>query len=398
MEEALQQGILRLIYSAISGEKLSLPEGFELEKAMPLIRAHQLGNMVYYGAANCGIDTELPVMRALFAVTCKSVLVDERQRYELKRLMESFDANGIDYMPVKGVIMKKLYPRTDMRIMGDADILIRMSQYDRIKDIVAQLGYEFKVQTDHELVWDHPNLHLELHKRLIPDYNVEFASYYGDCWHLGKPSQLNPHYYEMNDEDHMIFLFTHFAKHYRTGGIGIRHMTDLYVYKKAKPKLDENYIARELKKLKLLDFYKNVFDTLTVWFENGEANYKTEMITEHIFSSGAYGTSSRRFVAMAIHDKGETGKTSKQLQRKTWFNIIFLPYASMCIKYPILRKVPVLLPVMWVARGVNVLIQKPKKILQQRRRIALLNEDKLDEYEVLMNAVGLSFHFEEKDQ
>ena len=119
MNDVLQQGILNLLYSAVTGKAMPLPEGFDLAQAMPLIKSHQIGNLVYYGAANCGIDTKLPVMQDLFAITYKCMITDERQRKELKRLMDAFDANGIHYMPVKGVLMKPLYPKTDMRIMGE---------------------------------------------------------------------------------------------------------------------------------------------------------------------------------------------------------------------------------------------------------------------------------------
>ena len=175
MNDILQQGILRLLYSAVTGEIQTLPEGFDLAQAMPIIKAHQIGNLVYYGAANCGIDTKLPVMQELFSVTYKCMLINERQRAELKRLTDAFDANGIHYMPIKGILMKELYPKSDMRIMGDADILIKVEQYDRIVPIVEALGYHFVVETDHELVWENPGLHLELHKRLIPDYNRDFV-------------------------------------------------------------------------------------------------------------------------------------------------------------------------------------------------------------------------------
>ena len=53
MNDCIQQGILRLIHSAITGEAMPLPEGFDLTRAMPVIKAHQIGNLVYYGAANC---------------------------------------------------------------------------------------------------------------------------------------------------------------------------------------------------------------------------------------------------------------------------------------------------------------------------------------------------------
>lgn len=398
MNDILQQGILRLLYSAVTGEIQTLPEGFDLAQAMPIIKAHQIGNLVYYGAANCGIDTKLPVMQELFAVTYKSMLIDERQRAELKRLTDAFDANGVHYMPVKGILMKELYPKSDMRIMGDADILIKVEQYDRIVPIVEALGYHFVVETDHELVWENPGLHLELHKRLIPDYNRDFVDYYGDCWRLGKAVADHSGWHAMSDEDHMIYLFTHFAKHYRTGGIGVRHMLDLYIYRNAKAHMDNQYLFNELKKLGLYDFYANIFKTLAVWFEGAEHSCKTQIIADHIFGSGAYGSSSQRMMANAIWDQGKTGKNARQIQRKKWIQIIFLPYSSMCIKYPVLKKAKVLLPIMWVARWVEILIKKPGRISRIRKNVGIINESALDSFEERMNVVGLSFDFKEREE
>ena len=54
------------------------------------------------------------------------------------------------------------------------DILIRPEQYDRIVPILEQLNFREKNETDHELVWIHDDLYLELHKRLIPSYNKDF--------------------------------------------------------------------------------------------------------------------------------------------------------------------------------------------------------------------------------
>ena len=67
MMDCMQQGILRLLQSAISGQAMSLPENFDLVQALPLIKKHQLGNLIYYGAANCGMDSKSPVS----ALNCK---------------------------------------------------------------------------------------------------------------------------------------------------------------------------------------------------------------------------------------------------------------------------------------------------------------------------------------
>ena len=34
-----------------------------------------------------------------------------------------------------------MYPKTEMRVMSDADILIRTEQYDKIRPIMVELGY-----------------------------------------------------------------------------------------------------------------------------------------------------------------------------------------------------------------------------------------------------------------
>ena len=61
-----QQGILTLIRCGLTGEKLALPEGFDLEKAIPQIMRHGVTAMAYDGAVKCGVDKGLPVMQKLF--------------------------------------------------------------------------------------------------------------------------------------------------------------------------------------------------------------------------------------------------------------------------------------------------------------------------------------------
>jgi len=51
---------------------------------------------------------------------------------------------------------------------------------------MADLGYEELYESDHELVWNHDLMRIELHKRLIPSYNKDYYQYYGDGWQLAK--------------------------------------------------------------------------------------------------------------------------------------------------------------------------------------------------------------------
>lgn len=385
----IQCGVINLVYSALKGEKVSLPEAFDFSKAVKIAKKHKIEVLLYYGALNCGFSQDGPLMQELFMLTCGNIAVSEQQMYSIKEIFSAFDEQEINYLTLKGTMLKNIYPSPEMRSMGDADILIKTEQYGTIKQIMLKLGYTEITESDHELIWNKSNIHIELHKRLIPSYNKDYYAYFGDGWRLAKIK--NGSRYSMTDEDQMIYLFTHFAKHYRDAGIGIKHMTDLWVYRKSKPQLDEKYIKKELTSLQLYDFYVNIINTLSVWFENRESDGITDFITEVIFNSGVYG----RGEAHILSDAVKISKTTNNVKIKKYVKLTFLPYKSMCVKYPFLKKTPLLLPIMWVYRIITALLFKGDRIKSQKQAIEKMSAENIDGYQDALNFVGLDFNFKE---
>lgn len=326
--------------------------------------------------------------------TCGFITLSERQMYEINVIFEEFDKNNIDYMPLKGTLLKKMYPKSEMRVMSDADILIKTEQYDTIKDIMDNLGYSQGVESDHELIWRKKGVNIELHKRLIPSYNEDYYAYYGDGWRLGKPVSEGENRYVMSAEDEMIYLFTHYAKHYRDAGIGIKHIVDLWVYKNFVSTLNEHYLLEELKKLQLDEFYKNTMRTLECWFEDCEFDEKTKFITNVIFSSGVYGSHATHIITAAV--KSSQSKNSVQQVRFTKMRkIFFLPYNKMCDRYPVLEKAPLLLPIMWIVRGFNVVLFKRNQVKAFGQDLKSISNEKMDNRQRALNFVGLNFDFKD---
>jgi len=376
--------LLQLVKSALLEESAQIPETTLTEQIYDLAVRHQVEALVYDGAIRNGFDRKSEHMGKLFQYYGKAMMKSEAQTACLKELYRCFDEAGIDYMPLKGCIMKQLYPKAELRAMNDADILIRVEQYEKIKPILQSMGFKFMAESDCELKWVCRMLYLELHKRLIPSFIKDFYAYFGDGWQLA--TERCGTRYAMSKEDEFLFLFTHFARHYREGGVGIRHMADIWFYRRKYPNMDEEKIVSALKKMSLERFYENILKTLDNWFEGGEETIVTEKITRYITESGSLGSEESKTVAQGA-GRGSKGKNVARL--------LFPPLGDMCYAYPVLQKHPVLLPAMWGYRWIKVLTVERNKIKIQSERLKTMETQKMQAFEADMRAVGIGFDFEE---
>ena len=356
----IYQGVLALIKSALTGQKLALPEEFSLETSDELIRSQSLVPLIYRGAFNCGISPKSEMMQKYQMQYFQHLVSSDKQMRAAEQLCATFEENGIDYMPLKGCNMKKLYPRPEMRSMGDADILIRLEQYERIPPLMKQLQYEAIKESPYDFCWQGPGLYVELHKRLFAPAQTDLYGWFGDGW--DKAGKAEGCRYEMTREDEYVYIFTHMTKHFRFCGIGVRHFVDLYVYRQAYPQMDEARIEQAMTSLRLLDFYHNVRKALEVWFEYAPADSVTEMITEYVFSSGSFGTTQNKLYSEELLKASKKREEVKGSKLKSFISALFPPLDLMQLSYNILYKWPVLYPFYWIVRWVDVLLHRRKNI------------------------------------
>ena len=389
--EQFQREFINLLKAGFSGKAEKISPDFDFEKATQLAKAHNIAPILYYGATNCKIPQEEQFMQALYQLTLKSIMVSMRQTHELERLQKAFEAENIEYMLLKGTILKAIYPKPEMRTMGDADVLIKLEQYPKIASVMEALQYTFKGETDHEMVWTKPSLYLELHKSIMTTYNKDFYGYFGTGWKLAKklPGSSG---YQMSTEDFYLFMFVHFTKHYRISGIGIKHLLDMWVYANAHPELDWSYVEAELKKLQLAQFHGNIQKTIAVWFGEEASTDVTDLITNVIFSSGQYGSAEMAIINRSLQ-KGK--KAVWRIKASQFFDGVFLPYKAMKVKYPVLNKAPILLPVMWVVRVFGILLRPKGRVRMFVDRMEQIDDDKLRRNEKVLKFVGLDFHADE---
>lgn len=380
-----QTAIIILMKCAITGETMLLPEGFSLEEVETFASKQHITTLIYNGAIQCGISTKEPVMQRMLQRYVQMMMRSERQMADVMRIFHIFNENRIEYLPLKGCNMKRHYPKSEMRFMGDADILIRVDQYDRIQSVMTELGFTEGPENLYEYHWNNANIHIEFHKTLISPEKPEFHAYWANVWDRVQRGYGTG--YALSSEDEFLFMLTHIAKHYRGHGVGCRYMLDLWVFLRAYPELNKSYIEEELEKLQLLTFYHRIQRLLSVWFEGNESDNITDFMTEFVFFGGSWGSWETEILSKAVNNKRQ------RPQKKILLVItkMFPPLSVMTRHYPLLEKVPILLPLCWVLRLLRTLFADRKKRRRGFYVVTDVSNENIMRYKTHMQDMGLYF-------
>lgn len=284
--------------------------------------------------------------------------------FELERaaVLEAMERAGIWHMPLKGCVLKDLYPQLGMRQMSDVDILYDVSRTAELCQIMEELGYSTDKTfglTHEDHYYKPPIYNIEMHRSLFPQARGDvFWEYYRDVGTrlIGDEGKRFARHF--SDEDFYVYMTAHAYKHYTGSGTGMRTILDTYIFCKRKGEtLNWAYIAGELRKLGMEAFESEIRNLALRLFDGESLTASEREMLDYYLFSGTYGTEENR-VGNQLRSKGRVGYL---------FSRAFLPFRSMRMLYPILDRLPVLLPLCWVLRLASAWKTKRKSVLFQLR-------------------------------
>jgi len=341
-----------------------MPEGLSLAELYGFAKLHGVEAMVFHGLCQTDPDTRDPVWpewenRCDMLMTQSVVQLAERDR-----LLSVLPAAGIRLLPVKGCWLKEQYPEIHFRQMSDLDMLIDPEDARKAEQIMLSLGYSKEEDNGeyHDGYLKPPYMGVELHLSLLPEDTAHYH-YYDDVWTRAVPEESFPGVFRLRPEDEYIYYLAHLHKHVLYAGTGIRSFLDSVVYRRLWPDMDRGYLDREFEKLGLLEFACHVEQLSTCWFETGEPLPEAlEPMARSILRAGTYGTQEGEFQNEL--QKFRTKFRSPWMVKLAYLlSCLFLPLKAMRELYPVLEKLPVLLPVMWVWRLLSRCVSRPKALL-----------------------------------
>ena len=190
---------------------------------------------------------------------------------------------------IKGSVTRKRYQNPYYRSMGDIDFVYKETQHDKIKNALLEKDFSgYKEGRKNDIYYREPYVCVEAHRQLVPS-DSSFFSYCSRIWekvHLKKGCK---YCFEMSLEDEFIFNIIHLAIHFLECGAGVRFILDVYVYNHLQ--MDFDLLQKELERLDLLEFYRNISDLAEYWFGQGEATPICEKLSRFVVENGTFGTS-----------------------------------------------------------------------------------------------------------
>lgn len=344
---------------------------------LEISRFHKLEACLSYGILEGGYPISEAMRETLFAAIAKAMQRELKTAQTAEEAYAALSGCGADFMPIKGIKWKELYAHAEMRSMVDVDILVRLEEREKIEAAMEAAGFAFVLESNHEYVFEKNGIEVELHKFLVPSYHTDLYSYWEDGWKFAVPTDEKGRY-TLGDADGFLYLLTHFAKHYRDAGVGIRPLLDLWLYKeKIKPDLVE--VSRKATDLGLHVFLENVLSLLNACFSGGEWTPLLEEMVQFMLQSGDGGTLGTQAVATAIRTGG----------KKSYFRVIFPTAKKLAARYARLRKRPWLLPFYRVRHLFTILLSAKALLKRKRTTHALNTAESRARYKEHMDKVGI---------
>ncbi len=376
--------LLSLLRSAVCAEPVSnavkdacTPEA--LEQVYVLAKKHDLAHLPGQVLSSLGLP-ESEALKKLKSATFTAVQRYVQLDYELKRICDALEQAQIPFLPLKGAVIRKIYPEPWMRTSCDIDILVHEQDLERAVEVLVQ---ELSFTTDHKKkyhdmwLFSPLGIHLELHFSIMETMeNID--QLLGRVWEFA--SAETQYRYQMRSEFLAFHLMAHMAYHFTGGGSGIRSALDIFLLRRQSA-YDESALRGLLSQCGIEKFYDAVLDMIAAWFEGEAPTELTEKMSRFVLAGGTYGTKKQNIM---IKQQRKGGKVKYLLNR------VFLPYRELKFRYRVLEKWPILYPVMLLRRWLELLFGGRLKESVQEAQIALhTSKGQSEDVDDFLRQIGL---------
>lgn len=250
-----------------------------------------------------------------------------------------FDSAALQYLPLKGAVIRKLYPEPWLRTSSDIDVLIPEAALEQSVELLKrEAGYTAGERTCHDYSLMGQKAHVELHYRLHDGEGTAQDALLDAVWDYARPTEGSR--WEMKPAYLIFYCLAHMGRHLRTQGIGIRPLTDLFLLRRSAG-ASEDDVRSLCEAGGLLRFYETASSLSEVWYGGATHTPLTLALEQMALGGGVFGNHETAVYAQ----QRILGRGAEYYWRR-----LFLPKEEMRRRYPVLSERPSLFPVYYLKR------------------------------------------------
>lgn len=361
-----QKVVIDLLSHAIRGKKceLSTNENIKWNEIIEEANEHNVKGLIYTAINNTNYIRTMDkyILDDLKKNTFFSGMYQINHIKQVAKLLEIFNKEQIKVVALKGLIVREFYPYPEQRTMGDADIIVKPEDLDKVIDILKRIGYTASSKKcTHHIEFEHKyHLDIEVHWTLgNGNFFDSINSIEDNIWETCIPLNIGgSNALSLSLEDMTLHLITHMVNHIKDAGFGIRQLCDLVVLvEKQGHLIDWRLFNKKVKECNIIKFTSVIFNICNKLFdmeipseihiENIDEENMNIFIDE-IFSNGVFGKrhAHKRYANWSACDLDED-EGKKGYLRKVFY-IMFGPIDTWGDKYNYAKKNKVLIPIAYI--------------------------------------------------
>lgn len=369
--EAYQKSFMEILRRTMAGEPVRGMEDLTREqwaRIGELAAIHKVLPLVSDGIHR------LPEAQAVFAPMKpgirRQVMLQAQRTYAFLELNRKLREAGVKTLVVKGIVCRSIYPKGDLRLSADEDLLVAPGHLVAAKAVLESMGltttetapdaYEYPYRTTNG------PLYIELHAHLFPPEGSAYGAwnrYFREVFDRAEEVLIQGEpVLTMAPTDHMLYLILHAFKHFLHSGVGVRQVCDIVRCAEVwGSRVDWAYVVDCCREIRAEGFLGAVLAIGEEYLGLDRANagipdwqVDGQPLLEDMLEGGVYGdaslsrkhSSNMTLDAVTAERRGEKGASGVM-------SSLFPQAKKLEGRYPYLKEQPWLLPVAWVDRIVH---------------------------------------------
>lgn len=304
-------------------------------------------------------------------------------------LREKLTYEKLDFLLVKGAVLRNYYPVKEYRTSGDIDVVINYADIGRCREIFSAENIKITDTRNNYFAFKYKSQNIEIHTNLDMDHPY-FEHIFDMCEKEGCE-------YKISDEVHLLYVLCHIVKHFNLFGAGIKMFMDIDVLIRHMKDFNYDEFLIKCRELNIENFTKSCFSLCNYWFNTpvkAEIDFSSDtdfrkLFEDEIINSGSFGFNKRDLGNYYLNKGiGKSGKNNIFSKIKAFLAMLFPSKSYIKNEFKYLEKYPFLLPFAWCHRLFLAVFVRTKHSKDTIKSI-INSSNESEQYKKLLNELDI---------